>query len=55
MNNLGANGNGFNPGGSGPSDAIAYPNIRQVFGSQADAQISNIQSSLASWAGFPSE
>jgi hypothetical protein len=50
LNSLGAKGNGFNPGGRGPSDAIAYPNIRQVFGSQADAQILNMQSSLASWA-----
>lgn len=49
-NSLGAHGNGFNQGGRGPSDAIAFPNIHQVFGAQADTQISTIQSSLSSWA-----
>jgi hypothetical protein len=50
MNSLGAGGNGFNKDGRGPSDAIAFPNIHQVFGAQADSQISTIQSSLSSWA-----
>ena len=50
MNSLGAGGNGFNTDGQGPSDAIAFPNIHQVFGAQADSQISTIQSSLSSWA-----
>lgn len=50
MNSLGAHGNGFDSGGRGPSDAIAYPNIHQVFGDQADSKISTMQSSLASWA-----
>lgn len=50
MNSLGANSNGFNPGGRGPSDAIAFPNIYQVFGSQANSQISTMRSSLSSWA-----
>jgi hypothetical protein len=50
MNSLGANGNGFKKDGRGPSDAIAFPNIRQVFGAQADSQIAHIQSSLSSWA-----
>jgi hypothetical protein len=50
MNSLGAGGDGFDKGGRGPSDAIAFPNIHQVFGSQADSQISNIRSSLPSWA-----
>ena len=49
LNKLGAGGN-FSSGGSGPSDAIAYPNIHQVFGSKTAAQISTIQSSLGSWA-----
>ncbi len=50
MNSLGARGNGFDTGGHGPTDAIAYPNIRQVFGSAADASIKKIQSSLEQWA-----
>ncbi len=50
MNSLGADGNGFDTGGHGPTDAIAYPNIRQLFGSKADASIKKIQSSLSQWA-----
>lgn len=43
MNSLGANGNGFDRGGSGPSDCIAYPNLYQVFGSQGTTVASQIQ------------
>ena len=50
MNSLGAKGNGFNKGGRGPGDAIAFPNIYQVFGNQANSKVSAMQSSLASWA-----
>jgi choline dehydrogenase len=46
----GARGNGFNKGGSGPSDAIAYPNLYQVFGSQATSAVQTILSSLPTWA-----
>ncbi|KAJ7171206.1 alcohol oxidase [Mycena filopes] len=50
MNSLGANGNGFDKGGQGPSDAIAFPNIYQLFGSAASAKVSQIQGNLSSWA-----
>ena len=50
MSPMGANGNGFNPGGRGPTDAIAYPNLYQIFGSNANATVSKIKSSIASWA-----
>jgi len=50
MNSLGAHGNGFDKGGNGPSDCIAFPNIYQTFGSQASAVVQTIQSSLPSWA-----
>ncbi|KAJ7075948.1 hypothetical protein B0H15DRAFT_610386 [Mycena belliarum] len=50
MNSLGANGNGFNKDGDGPSDAIAYPNIYELFGSQAAAKVSQIQGNLSTWA-----
>jgi hypothetical protein len=46
----GAHGNGFNPGGRGPSDAIAFPNLFEVFGSQANAMVQKIQSSISTWA-----
>ncbi|KAF9043199.1 glucose oxidase [Panaeolus papilionaceus] len=50
MSQMGAAGNGFDVGGRGPSNAIAFPNIYQVFGSGATAAVNKIQSSLASWA-----
>lgn len=51
MNSLGAGGNGFNPGGRGPSDTIAYPNLYQLFGQeQADAWVKRIVNSVATWA-----
>ncbi|KAJ7062173.1 hypothetical protein C8F01DRAFT_126103 [Mycena amicta] len=50
MNSLGAHGNGFNKGGNGPSDAIAFPNIYQLFGSQASTKVAQIQGNLSSWA-----
>ncbi|KAJ7732667.1 hypothetical protein B0H16DRAFT_1381392 [Mycena metata] len=50
MNSLGAGGNGFNYGGQGPSDAIAYPNIYQLFGSAASTKVSQIQGNLSAWA-----
>ncbi|KAF9028718.1 hypothetical protein BDZ89DRAFT_752199 [Hymenopellis radicata] len=43
MNSLAANGNGFDFGGSGPTDAIAYPNIYEVVGSGAQALINRIK------------
>ena len=50
MSTLGARGNGFNPGGRGPSDAIAFPNLYQVFGSAAGAAVQTIRSSIPLWA-----
>lgn len=50
MNSLGARGNGFNKGGRGPTDAIAYPNIYQLFGSGASASVQKIKSSVNTWA-----
>ena len=50
MSVLGARGNGFDVGGRGPSDVIAYPNLHELFGSKGDATAAHIQSSIASWA-----
>ncbi|KAF8154930.1 hypothetical protein B0H34DRAFT_783908 [Crassisporium funariophilum] len=50
MNIFGAGGNDFDLGGRGPSNAIAYPNLYQIFGSSANATGSRIQSSIATWA-----
>jgi choline dehydrogenase len=50
INSLGARGNGFDRGGAGPSDAIAYPNVYQLFGAGASAAVQKIWSSLGAWA-----
>src|SRR3954464_8542962 len=50
MSTLGAGGNGFDLRGRGPSDAIAYPNLYQIFGSNATAIVNRIRSSIPSWA-----
>jgi len=50
MSTFGASGNGFDVGGRGPTDAIAFPNIYQTLGSNANDTVNKIQSSLASWA-----
>jgi len=50
QSNLGAASNGFNPGGRGPSDAIAFPNLYQVFGSRASSAVNKIRSSIPTWA-----
>ncbi|KAF9269745.1 alcohol oxidase [Marasmius fiardii PR-910] len=50
MNSLGAKSNGFDFGGRGPSDAIAYPNIYQVFGDKAGDSINKIKNNLKNWA-----
>lgn len=40
----------FNRGGRGPTDAIAFPNIHQLFGDGADASIAKIRGSVNAWA-----
>jgi choline dehydrogenase len=47
---LGAAGNGFKPGGHGPSNVIAFPNLYQLFGSGANAKVQQIRSNLNNWA-----
>ena len=50
MSSFGARENGFDKGGRGPTNAIALPNIRELFGDGADASIAKIRGSIASWA-----
>ncbi|KAJ3510668.1 hypothetical protein NLJ89_g4541 [Agrocybe chaxingu] len=50
MSTMGAGGTGFDVGGRGPSNAIAYPNLYQIFGSNANAAVNKIRSSISSWA-----
>ncbi|KAK7050037.1 hypothetical protein VNI00_005469 [Paramarasmius palmivorus] len=50
MNSIGASGNGFDFGGRGPSDAIAYPNIYQLFGGKANDSVNKIKNNLSNWA-----
>ena len=50
MTSLGAGGNGFDWGGQGPSDVIAYPNINELYGSGAQDAINDINANYANWA-----
>ncbi|KAG8834794.1 hypothetical protein FRC18_001468 [Serendipita sp. 400] len=50
MSALGARSNGFDPAGRGPSDVIAFPNLYEIFGTQANATATTMLQSLDSWA-----
>ena len=50
MTSLGAGGNGFDWGGRGPSDVIAYPNINELYGNEAQGAIDDINANYATWA-----
>jgi choline dehydrogenase len=50
MSSLGAGGNGFDVGGRGPSDVIAFPNINELYGSEAQNAISDINANFEIWA-----
>ncbi|KAI0640680.1 hypothetical protein C8Q79DRAFT_434459 [Trametes meyenii] len=47
---LAAHGNGFDPDGRGPQDAIAFPNLYQVFGDNVTKAVKTIRGSLSEWA-----
>ncbi|CAE6479891.1 unnamed protein product [Rhizoctonia solani] len=55
MNSFGAEGNGFDYGGSGPSNANAFPGLSHVFGSQAQSIASQINSNISAWAQTQAE
>ncbi|CAE6414335.1 unnamed protein product [Rhizoctonia solani] len=55
MSTFGAKGNGFDYGGSGPSDIIAFPGFQHVFGSQAESIVSQIYSNIPAWAQSQAE
>ena len=50
QNVLACQGNGFDLGGRGPPDIVAFPNIHELFGDQAGASIAKIKSSIERWA-----
>lgn len=51
MTVLGANAKSdYSPGGRGPSNALAFPNIHELFGSKSNAAVAKIQSKLDDWA-----
>ncbi|KAG6915644.1 hypothetical protein DXG01_010608 [Tephrocybe rancida] len=50
MSALGAKSNGFDVKGRGPSNAIAYPSLKEVFGAQANATASKIRANIPAWA-----
>jgi choline dehydrogenase-like flavoprotein len=50
MSSIGYKKTNFSNGGSGPSDVIAFPNLYQVFGSGAQAQVDAINNGIDGWA-----
>jgi choline dehydrogenase len=50
MTSHGARGNGFDVGGRGPSNVIAFANINEVYGSGAQDAINDINANYATWA-----
>jgi choline dehydrogenase len=50
MTSLSAHGNGFDVGGRGPSNVIAFANINEVYGSGAQDAINDINANYATWA-----
>ncbi|KAJ7680038.1 glucose oxidase, partial [Mycena rosella] len=47
---LAAGGNGYSVNGTGPNNAIAYPNLFQIFGNASDAKVAEIEASIGPWA-----
>ncbi|KAF8067051.1 hypothetical protein FPV67DRAFT_1562496 [Lyophyllum atratum] len=47
---LGARSNGFDLGGRGPSNAIAFPNLYELFGSSANATALKMRAGIPGWA-----
>ncbi|KAJ6452370.1 GMC oxidoreductase-domain-containing protein [Mycena vulgaris] len=55
-NPIGAIGTDFSFNGTGPNNAIAYPNLFQLFNaSDADANVKEIEASLGTWAASQAE
>ncbi|KAG6853833.1 hypothetical protein C0991_000947 [Blastosporella zonata] len=50
MSALGATSNGFDVKGRGPPNAIAFPNLSQVMGAQANATAAKILKNIPTWA-----
>jgi len=50
MSSLGASGNGFDVGGRGPSDVIAFLNIDELYGSKAQDAINDMNANYSNWA-----
>ncbi|KAG5337120.1 hypothetical protein C0989_010727 [Termitomyces sp. Mn162] len=55
MSIFGATGNGFDVGGRGPPDAIAYPNLSQIFGAQTNETIQRMLADIPIWARSQAE
>ncbi|KAI0310912.1 alcohol oxidase [Amylostereum chailletii] len=49
-NAFGASGNGFDAGGVGPNDVIAFPNVYELFGEEAGRVVEEMMGSLEGWA-----
>ncbi|KAJ7030825.1 alcohol oxidase [Mycena alexandri] len=45
-----ANGTGWPYNGTGPNNAIAFPNLFQLFGNASDSKVAEIHTSIGTWA-----
>ena len=50
LNTIGGPTNGFDLGGIGPKDGLAFPTLRHLFAEETDASIAKIRASLRAWA-----
>jgi choline dehydrogenase len=50
MSSLGSSSNGFDLGGRGPSDVIAFPNFYELFGNQATSTAATIMANIGRWS-----
>ncbi|KAJ6628559.1 hypothetical protein B0H10DRAFT_1940393 [Mycena sp. CBHHK59/15] len=54
-NPIAAGGTGFPFNGTGPNNAIAFPNLFQIFGDASEAKVAEIEASLGAWAASQAE
>ncbi|KAJ7652377.1 alcohol oxidase [Mycena polygramma] len=47
---MAAGGTGFDVNGTGPNNAIAFPNLFQLFGNGSAAKVAEIEASIGTWA-----
>lgn len=52
---MAAGGTNFSFDGTGPNNAIAFPNLFQLFGNASYAKVAEIEASIGTWAASQAE